>query len=197
VDVCSDGTHLMFPTTWRRFGPVSVALAMLGVPLFAGSVPGIRNFYQVDEHVYRGGQPTDAGFAYLAKLGVRTVLDLREDSIRARAEEKAVTAVGMRYVNVPMSGLVPPTAAQTRQVLSVLKDPAAGPVFVHCLHGVDRTGAVIAVYHIDHDQWENARAIQDANSHGMSWMQFPRRSYILHFQPQAVDVSAAAAGNRQ
>jgi hypothetical protein len=39
-----------------------IALLAIGLPAFADSVPGIKNFDQVDGHVYRGGQPTDEGF---------------------------------------------------------------------------------------------------------------------------------------
>ena len=45
-------------------------LLALTLPVFGGSVQGIHNFYKVDEHVYRGAQPTDEGFQYLAKIGV-------------------------------------------------------------------------------------------------------------------------------
>ena len=50
-------------------------LLALSLPAFGGSVEGIHNFYKVDEHVYRGAQPTDEGFQYLAKIGVKTVID--------------------------------------------------------------------------------------------------------------------------
>ena len=71
-------------------------------PIAEASVPGIGNFYKVDEHVYRGAQPTAEGFKYLAKLGVKTVLDLRRPGYRSKEEAQLVTALGMHYVNVPM-----------------------------------------------------------------------------------------------
>jgi tyrosine-protein phosphatase SIW14 len=144
----------------------------------------IQNFYQVDGYVYRGAQPTDEGFKYLAKIGVKTVLDLRKCDERSSAEEHVVTALGMQYVNVPMTGLTPPTEAQISKILALLEDNATGPVFVHCKRGADRTGAVIAAYRIDHDHWNNARALKEAMSSGMSFFQFPRQSYILRFQPR-------------
>ena len=61
------------------------------LPVFAGSAPGIKNFDKVDAHVYRGAQPTDEGFQYLAKLGVKTIIDLRETDERSMAEEHVVT----------------------------------------------------------------------------------------------------------
>ncbi len=131
-------------------------LFSLGLPAVAAStsVAGIGNFSKVDETVYRGAQPTQEGFTNLAKLGIKVVLDLREQDDRAVSEERIVTAAGMRYINVPMSGLTPPTPAETDTILRLLGDSSAGPVFVHCKHGADRTGAVIAAYRIDHDKWQ-------------------------------------------
>jgi protein tyrosine phosphatase (PTP) superfamily phosphohydrolase (DUF442 family) len=164
------------------------------LPIFAGSSDhGIKNFYQVDEHVYRGAQPTDEGFQYLASIGVRTVVDLREADSRAKEEESVVTATGMKYINVPMTGLTPPTQAEITKILGIFDDSGAGPVFVHCKRGADRTGAVIASYRIDHDGWDNARALKEAMARGMSHFQFPRQSYIRAFQPRLTDAKTLAA----
>ena len=160
-------------------------------------LPGIKNFDQVDAHVYRGGlQPTDDGFRISGStLGVKTIVDLREagDRRQQRDEERVVTAAGMRYVNVPMTGLTPPTEAEITHILAMLEDNSAGPVFVHCQRGADRTGAVIAAYHIDHDQWDGDRALKDAKAHSMSSLQFPRQGFIRNFRARAVDADANAA----
>jgi protein tyrosine phosphatase (PTP) superfamily phosphohydrolase (DUF442 family) len=167
-------------------------LLFFSLPAFAGPNPGIKNFAQVDDHVYRGGQPTEKGFQYLATLGVKTIIDLRESGERSRAEERLVTAAGMHYINVPMSGLTAPSDAEITKILDILEDAAGGPVFVHCMRGADRTGAVIAAYHIDHDQWDNARALRDAKAHSMSSFQLPRQHYIRDFRPRVVSAEAAA-----
>src|SRR6266849_1929051 len=167
-------------------------LLVFGLPAFAASAPGIKNFDQVDTHVYRGGQPTAEGFQYLANLGVKTIIDLREADDRGQAEERAVTASGMKYVNVPMTGLTPPTLAEITKILGMLEDAATGPVFVHCMRGADRTGAVIAAYHIDHYKWDNARALQDAKAHSMSVFQFQRQKYIQEFRPRIIDAKATS-----
>jgi protein tyrosine phosphatase (PTP) superfamily phosphohydrolase (DUF442 family) len=163
------------------------------VPVFAGAVPGIENFDQVDMHVYRGGQPTDEGFRYLAKLGVKTIIDLREADDRAKAEERAVTGAGMKYTNVPMTGLTPPTDAEITKILTILAASSNEPVFVHCKRGADRTGAVIAAYHINFQGWDNTRALKDAKAHKMSSLQFPRQSYIRTFRPRAIDAKITTA----
>ena len=171
-----------------------LAILMFGLPAMAKpSVGGIRNFYQVDEHVYRGAQPTAEGFRYLAKLGVKTVLDLREPGERSAEEAQLVTALGMHYVNIPMTGLTAPTAAETKRILALLEDPKSGGVFVHCMRGADRTGAVIAAYRIEYHHWDNPRALKEAMSCGMSFFQLPRQSYIRNFHPLTIVESTQVA----
>jgi tyrosine-protein phosphatase SIW14 len=161
-------------------------LCWFGLPAFGAPVHGIGNFYQVDEQVYRGAQPTDEGFRYLAGNGVKVVIDLREHDRRSLAEERVVTAAGMRYINVPMTGLAAPTDAEISTIMQLLEDHTIGTVFVHCKRGADRTGVVIAAYRIQHDHWANTKALSEAMSRGMSWYQFPRQSYIRAYRPQTV-----------
>ena len=169
-------------------------LLALSLPAFAASpVQGIHNFYKVDEHVYRGAQPTDEGFQYLAKIGVKTVIDLRGAGEGRRDEESIVTAAGMKYLNIPMTGLTPPTEAEITQILGILEDGTTGPVFVHCMRGADRTGAVIASYRIEHDGWDNARALKEAMANGMSFFQFPRQSFIRNFQARTIEAKTTPA----
>lgn len=172
-----------------------VAVFAVTLPAFAASptCPGINNFRQVDQEVYRGAQPSDEGFQYLAKLGIKVVLDLREHDERSLAEERVVTAAGMRYVNIPMTGMTPPTIEEANRILTLLEDPGAGPVFVHCKRGADRTGAVIAAYRIDHDRWDCPRALKEAVASGMSPLQFERKKFIRTFQPRTANASAATS----
>jgi tyrosine-protein phosphatase SIW14 len=107
------------------------------------------------------------------------------------AEERAVTAAGMKYVSVPMAGLTPPTDAEITNILGILEDGRNGAVFVHCKRGADRTGAVVASYRIDHDHWDNARALSEAMAQGMSLFQLPRQRYISSFQPRTIEAKAA------
>ncbi len=166
-----------------------ILLFVLALPAFAAPSPeGIKNFQQVDTSVYRGAQPSEDGIKYLAKIGVKTVIDLRAADERGDAEEAMVKAAGMKYVNVPMSGHTPPTEAQISQVLGILEGD--GAVFVHCKRGADRTGVVIASYRIDRDGWDNAHALSEAKALGMAADQFPRMSYIRAFQPRPTDVKS-------
>src|SRR5580658_584681 len=74
------------------------------------NLQGVPDFHQVNDHIYRGAQPTNPGFAELAKLGVKTIIDLRESGERSVAEKKTVEAAGMHYLSFPMGGYSVPSA---------------------------------------------------------------------------------------
>ena len=161
----------------------SVLWMPLGVWAADANAPGVPNFHQVNESIYRGGQPTDQGWVSLARLGVKTVIDLRlENEHPTKLEAQAVEAAGMHYVNVPMHGVVAPTDDQITKALALLDSTAAGAVFVHCRRGADRTGTVIACYRMTHDGWDNEKAFREAKSYGMSWTQMGLKHYVLNFQ---------------
>jgi protein tyrosine phosphatase (PTP) superfamily phosphohydrolase (DUF442 family) len=146
------------------------------------SVPGIPNFHQVNDHILRGGQPEAEAWSKLAQLGVKTVIDLRrEDEHSTTAEAQAVMSKGMKYVNVPMKGVVEPTNEQISKALTLLN--SGDLVFIHCKRGADRTGAVVACYRIMHDRWEHKQALNEAKSLGMAWSQFGLKRYVMMFQP--------------
>ena len=63
---------------------------------------------------------------------------------------------------------------------------------MHCKRGADRTGAVIASYRVDHDHWDNRRALSEAMERGMSYFQFPRQSYIRAFRPRPIEATTSA-----
>lgn len=123
----------------------------------------IKNFGQMDERFYRGAQPKDSDFQDLATLGVKTVIDLRDD---AKASEKQdVEALGMRYVNIPMSDTVYPKADQIDAFLKLADDPATGKFYVHCAGGRHRTGVIGAVYRFHHDHWNYDRAYAEMKTY--------------------------------
>jgi tyrosine-protein phosphatase SIW14 len=173
-----------------------VIILALGAVALAAEVPGVGNFHQINERLYRGAQPTSEGFQSLAKLGIKTVIDLRERDSRSDAEKLVVEKDGMRYVNIPFAGLSAPSDEQVAQVLSLFADPASGPVFIHCLRGADRTGTVVACYRVIHDHWKNQDALAEARSNGMSWLERGMQHYVLSYQaPVAASAIAAAPAN--
>jgi protein tyrosine/serine phosphatase len=111
----------------------------------------IKNFGQMDEHFYRGAQPKENDYKDLAALGVKTVIDLREDP--ESYEKGNVEALGMRYVNIPMGDKEYPKLDQVNQFLKLTDDASTGKFFVHCAGGRHRTGVMGAAYRFNHDHW--------------------------------------------
>jgi len=152
----------------------------------------LPNFQKVNDHLYRGAQPTDSGFRDLAQLGIKTVIDLRDIGEHSQADEqKLVKDLGMRYVSIPMHGLSTPKDDQVAAVQALFNDTASGPVFVHCKRGADRTGMVVAVYRISHDQWDNKKALTEAKSNGMSFFERAIQHYVMSYKPT---ITLAATG---
>ncbi len=176
--------------TKRRWAAFFVTAAFSSALFAAPTVDGVGNFQKVDDHVYRGAQPTPQGFSNLNKLGIKLVIDLREPGDRSALENKIVTAAGMKYISVPMYGMATPSNESVRKALALLEDTSTGPVFVHCKRGADRTGGVIACYRIEHDGWKNDKALVEARSMGMSWFQKAIQSYVLKYQPRTLDAAA-------
>jgi protein tyrosine/serine phosphatase len=190
------GFKMRFQQYFRR----RAALLTIVVSLTASSAwaeirdADLPNFQKVNDNVYRGAQPTDDGFRELAKLGIQTVIDLRQIGEHSQADEqKLVTNLGMRYVSIPMAGMSTPKDDQVTAVLALLKDTTSGPVFVHCKRGADRTGMVVAVYRISEDGWENKKALSEAKSYGMSFLERAIQHYVMDYKPGVAIASAGAA----
>ena len=111
----------------------------------------IKNFGQMDERFFRGAQPKEDQYGELAALGVKTVIDLREDP-EAYAKGKA-EAAGLHYVNIPMIAKKYPETSLVEQFIKLVDDPTTGKFFVHCAGGRHRTGAMGAVYRFNHYNW--------------------------------------------
>jgi tyrosine-protein phosphatase SIW14 len=153
---------------------------------YAGQNPGgLPNFHEVNSNVYRGAQPTPDGFKSLSRLGIKTIIDLRGSEHSEAEEEKIVEANGMRYVSIPMKGMTTPSDEQITSALALLNDETASPVFVHCKRGADRTGAAVACYRIQHDHWDNDKALREARGFGMSWYQLALQHYVEGFGKSA------------
>ena len=140
---------------------------------------GVPNFHQVNERIYRGAQPTGEGFLALARMGIKTIVDLRREPEQFQAEQRMVEALGMRFLSVPMT-LHAPTNQQISRVLEELNS-SAGPVFVHCQGGRDRTGTVIACYRMSHDGWDSKEALTEAKLDGMR-RDVGMRKYVRKFR---------------
>jgi protein tyrosine/serine phosphatase len=111
----------------------------------------IKNFGQMDDRFFRGGQPKENDYRQLAALGIKTVIDLQDEP--TGYEKRDVEALGMKYVNIPMSDKDYPETAKINEFLKLVDDPATGKFYVHCAGGRHRTGVMGAVYRFNRYNW--------------------------------------------
>ena len=131
--------------------------------------PGVGNLYRITPRLYRGAQPTQEGFVFLSKtLGVKTIVSLRE--WHDDAELAAGTALVLQRVGFNTWNIGDDDGAKIVQALHFLRAAEAqGPVLVHCQHGSDRTGAIIALYRILYQGQEREAAIAEMVNGGFGF----------------------------
>src|SRR6185503_2354554 len=78
----------------------------------------IKNFGQLDERFYRGARPKERDLKDLAAMGIKTVIDLTDNS--REYEQPAVEAAGLRYVNIPMLDKSTPNMDQINEFLKIV-----------------------------------------------------------------------------
>jgi len=165
------GVLLLFP---------AFLVATAQEPEEEGDLP---RFSIVSGGLYRGGQPTPAGFRFLREIGTKTIINLRAED---NSESKLVQELGMNYVQIPVDevrpwSVIPPAALA--KFFEVVNNPKNYPIFFHCRRGADRTGAFAAFYRIAIDNWDGARAYAEARDIGMRWYYVRLRAQIEQLRP--------------
>jgi protein tyrosine phosphatase (PTP) superfamily phosphohydrolase (DUF442 family) len=145
------------PETWAQ--PVKMA--------------GVPNLYRVTAGLYRGDQPSPLGMRNLKELGIKTILNLRS----FHSDRNEIGETGLAYEHIYMKPWHPEEDDAVR-FLKMVTDPKRTPVLVHCQHGADRTGTMIAVYRIAVQGWSKAEAIREMTQGGFgfhpTWGNLPR-----------------------
>ena len=128
-------------------------------PLSVSSIR-IDNFGQVNPNYFRGAQPKGQDYSSLAKLGIKTLISLTSDD-SLRNERSLAEEAGLKFVKIPMSTRVAPTAGELARFLEVVADPGSQPVYVHCVGGRHRTGVMTAVYRMAQEGWSAEQAFKE------------------------------------
>jgi protein tyrosine phosphatase (PTP) superfamily phosphohydrolase (DUF442 family) len=157
-------------------------------------IAGIPNSGKINDHLYRGAQPQDTGLLELKKLGITTIVDLRdEDPAKSGWEEKRAESLGIRFLHIPVSGWTPPTNAQVAQFLSIFRDSPQDKVFVHCRYGEDRTGVFVASYRMAFEKLPPDQALKEMYYFGFNGFWHPSMiSFVREFPARLRSAPALA-----
>ena len=177
------------------------SVAAFGQETQQTSTVSIKNFGQMDERFFRGAQPKENEYQELAALGIKTIIDLRDDP---KAYEKTnAEALGMRYVNIAMSDKDYPPAAKIQEFLKLVDDPSTGKFYVHCAGGRHRTGVMGAVYRFNHYGWDYDQVYAEMKKYdfytrfGHGEMKKFVEDYATSFHKSTVTAAAATQGAKQ
>lgn len=142
----------------------------------------LGNLYQVSPELYRSEQPGKGDVADLQALGVRTLMNLRE----YHSDDARFEAAGLRLFHHPMAA----GSVKAEDLVIVLRQihQAPKPVLVHCWHGSDRTGFVVAGYRLVVQGWSKEEAIDELRRGGFGYHErtYPNVKRAL----EALDVPA-------
>ena len=154
----------MSPRTTR----ICVIVAVIAA-LVTGGIVAWAQFYRlryysevVPGQIYRSRQPAGLRYRVLADHNIKRDISLWEETkfpaILAE-EEAACKKAGAEFVQIPVLTALPSTEQIERFMVAVRSSP--GPVLVHCEHGRDRTGFMLAAYRVLMQDWPVEEAIQD------------------------------------
>ncbi len=187
-------------------GATLVGLLIAGPVAFAFHQQArMRNFRVVRDGVlYRSGQMSLAGLKRaIHDYGIRTVVSLRdEDRPDDLAEEAFCRKEEINFYRLPPRhwdttdgpAEVEPNVCKWRDIIS---DPENYPILVHCFAGIHRTGAYVAIYHMERDHWGNDEAIADLIANGYTTLggDLDLLGYLEQYRPtwqQSAEPPAAA-----
>lgn len=123
--------------------------------------PGLPNLHRVNDGYFRGAQPSEEGMHELARMKVKTVVNLR--AVNSDRDEIGDAALAYEHISFKA------WHAEDEDVvrfLRIVTDKARQPVFVHCQHGADRTGMMTAIYRIAVEGWSKDDAIAEMTQGG-------------------------------
>lgn len=152
--------------------PLLVALAVAAASVavwwqLAQRLP--KRFAAVAEaRLYRSGQVSPAQLERLVRdYGIRTVVSLldREAPVSV-AERRTAERLGIAWHCVPLPGNGASTPAERAQVKTLLFDPDATPILVHCAAGVNRTGLAVGMYRLHIQGWALEQVLEEMRAFG-------------------------------
>jgi protein tyrosine phosphatase (PTP) superfamily phosphohydrolase (DUF442 family) len=171
-----------------------VGIILLSVFPVAAQDDSIKNFLRVNKEFCTGGQPSLQHLEKLKADGVKAIINLRQPTEYAAAEEEAkARALEFRYFNIPVSP-TDPKDEQATEFLKITDDPENRPAFIHC-RSAARVAAFWMVRRVLRDRWTIEDALKEAEKIGLgdhpALSEFARKYIERHRQARAVPLMLA------
>ncbi|MEP6847835.1 MAG: dual specificity protein phosphatase family protein [Acidobacteriota bacterium] len=191
----------MKKTLVRRSSTILLAIIALALASFAQTSPSefkgvkIQSFGQMEPGFFRGAQPLPDDYQSLKDLGVKTVVDLQSDP--TDYEKVDVEALGMKYVNIPMSGYKTPRMDDINTFLALVNNPDTGTIYVHCKAGIHRTGVMGAAYRFTKSGWDYDKAYTEMKNYNFSagLVHGSFKSFVRDWSDRLIHDKAAAGAS--
>jgi protein tyrosine phosphatase (PTP) superfamily phosphohydrolase (DUF442 family) len=163
--------------------PVSATFALTSPSSFPNIK--IKNFGKLDDHFYRGAQPKPDDYKALAGLGIKTIVDLRNDP--TKYEKVEAEKVGLKYINLPMSDKDKPADDTILSFFAIANVQENLPLYVHCIGGRHRTGLIGAVYRFDRYKWDYENAYKEMKNYDYysRWGHGDIKEYVQEYYERA------------
>lgn len=143
---------------------LTVILALLLAGCAYPAPHGVPNLARVEPGVWRGGQPTAQGWAYLRSVGVKWDVKLNTER---EGSDAGAAANGIQVMRLPITFTQQTLGAPDRATLSAAVSAIGSDgTFIHCSHGQDRTGLVVGLYRVRREHWTKAAAWAEMSAHG-------------------------------
>ena len=143
-----------------------VGAILLSLSSVAAQDDSIKNFLRVNKEFCTGGQPSLQQLEKLKADGVKAIINLRQPSEYAAAEEEAkAKALGLRYFNIQVSP-TDPKDDQATEFLKISDDPENRPAFIHC-RSAARVAAFWMIRRVLRDGWKIEDALKEADKIGL------------------------------
>jgi len=130
----------------------------------------LHNFGLVGQTIGRCAQPDAHGFTVLREMGYTLIAKLNtEEESSAKEEAHLFNATdGRSIAQYPNLSALHPNEHTMRSIAEeILRLEAAGQrVLIHCTHGRDRTGMVVAAIRLMRDRWTLADALAEFKVYG-------------------------------
>lgn len=155
-------------------------------------VNGLPNLHRVANNIYRSAQPTEEGFRDLdARLKVKAVISLRHYN----RDEPLAVGGGLKLMRFSLDARN--AHNQRGEVVKALRalwlESRRGAVLIHCWHGADRTGLIVALYRIVFENWCKEAAIEEMLRGGFGfhehwWRNIPQAIRVVDIDNLRLDV---------